>query len=88
MALRLLINGKKAALPELRAAVHKLRKRTPIEVRVTWEAGDIERLVKEAQQEGCQRLAVAGGDGSVKEIADALMRLQADRRPELAIVPL
>lgn len=86
--LRLILNGKKAGLDELRSAIFKARELSDIEVRVTWEAGDVDRLVKEAYQDKCSRLLIGGGDGSVKEVVDALMKLPADTRPELAILPL
>ncbi|WP_083926981.1 diacylglycerol kinase family protein [Colwellia piezophila] len=50
--------------------------------------GDVARLVKEARDEGCQRLIVGGGDGTVKEIVEALMHQSFRGRLELAILPL
>jgi len=86
---RLVLNGKKSGLPEIRAAVGSLRERGfELEVRVTWEAGDAVRLVREAADEGVARVIVGGGDGSVNEVANGLMALEAARRPELAILPL
>ncbi|MFC7337300.1 lipid kinase YegS [Haloferula chungangensis] len=86
--MRIILNGKKAGLESVRSAIRHAREEGPLEVRVTWESGDIERLVGEALAEGCSRLVVGGGDGSVKEITDALMKYPAERRPELAILPL
>lgn len=88
MDLRLILNGKKAAIEPVRAAIYSARSNQSIEVRVTWESGDVYRLVREAHNEGCQRLVVGGGDGTVKEIVDALMQLLPNERPELAILPL
>lgn len=59
-----------------------------VEVRVTWEYGDIIRFVKEAAEEGVPRVAVAGGDGSINEAANGLMALEEENRPELAILPM
>lgn len=86
--MRVILNGKKAGLGSVRSAILRARDEGPVDVRVTWEAGDIARFVSEAVAEGCSRLVVGGGDGSVKEIADALLRCRADKRPELAILPL
>ena len=86
--MRIILNGKKAGIATVRSAIYDARKRGPLEVRVTWEAGDVARLVDEAIADGCPRLVVGGGDGSVKEIVDALMRHDAKARPELAIMPL
>ena len=88
MDIRILINGKKAGLEPVRSAIFKARESGVVEVRSTWEGGDIKRLVQEAINEGCQRLVAGGGDGTVNEVADALLKLPADDRPELAVLPL
>lgn len=93
MAIRLIINGKKAQSPEIRDAITLLRKQGyAIEVRVTWEGGDVQRLITEAYQQGwnCpeKKLIIGGGDGSVQEVASALMRLEDAERPSIGILPL
>lgn len=88
MSIRIILNGKKAALDSVRNAIYQVREDGPVEVRTTWEKGDVQRLVHEASAEGCQRLVAGGGDGTVKEVADALMQLKQEDRPELAILPL
>jgi len=88
MDIRVILNGKKAGLEPVRSAIFSARESGPVDVRVTWEAGDVFRLVQEACAEGCQRLVAGGGDGTVNEVADALLQLPADVRPELAILPL
>ena len=75
-------------MENVRQAVFAARERGEVEVRVTWEGGDAERLVKEAVAEGCQRLVAGGGDGSINEIVNAIMQLPAAERPELAVLPL
>ncbi len=85
---RLIINGKKAGLESVRSAIYQARQNSDIDVRVTWESGDVSRLVNEAYAEDCKRLVIGGGDGSVKEMVDALMQLPENKRPELAILPL
>jgi lipid kinase YegS len=88
MRIRVILNGKKAALDPVRNAIYQARADGPVEVRTTWETGDVQRLVQEACAEGCTRLVAGGGDGTVKEVVDAFMRLQQGDRPELAILPL
>jgi len=88
MDIRILLNGKKAGLEPVRSAIFKSRESGKVEVRATWEGGDVERLVHEAVHDGCQRVVAAGGDGTVKEVADAILHLSADERPELAVMPL
>ncbi|MEA3468198.1 MAG: lipid kinase YegS [Thermodesulfobacteriota bacterium] len=89
MMIRIILNGKKAGLNEVRSAISILRQESSgIEVRVTWEHGDGERLVKEASQEGIQRIVAAGGDGTLNEIVNGIAKLESNKRPELAILPL
>ena len=74
----------------MRDAIYQAREKISddIEVRVTWEYGDVHRFVKEAFADGVERVVAGGGDGSVNEVVDALMGLPRERRPELAIMPL
>ncbi|MDW2453919.1 lipid kinase YegS [Vibrio sp. 1249-1] len=87
--IRAILNGKKAGNPELRDAIMKMRdKGIDVQVRVTWESQDMPRLVKEAVDEGIERIVVAGGDGTVNEAASAVIQIDEEKRPELAIIPL
>jgi lipid kinase YegS len=88
MDIRIILNGKKAGNESVRAAIYELRKNSRVEVRSTWESGDVLRLVQEACNDGCTRLVAGGGDGTVKETVDALMSIPNSERPELAILPL
>ena len=88
MGIRVILNGKKAGLEPVRAAIFSARENGPVEVRVTWEGGDVNRLVQEASAEGCRRLVAGGGDGTVNEVVDAVLKLPAEKRPEVAILPL
>lgn len=88
MDIRVILNGKKSGLEPVRSAIFAAREHGNVEVRVTWEAGDVGRLVQEGVVEGCQRLVAGGGDGTVNEMVDAVLKLPTDDRPELAILPL
>ncbi|MEP3259830.1 MAG: lipid kinase YegS, partial [Roseibium sp.] len=63
--LRLILHGKAAARDDVRAAVSAVRERGhKVSVRVTWEAGDAQRLVQEALLEAKREkidTLVAGG---------------------------
>jgi len=86
--LRLVVNGKAAADPQLRSAVSVLRQEgVPIDIRVTWEAGDAARYAAEATIEGIEGIVAAGGDGTVNEVASGI--LSADQAPQnaMAVVP-
>ncbi len=87
--IRIILNGKKADDEDVRYAVSVLREEGyRVEVRVTWEAGDAERMVHEASREGVERIVVAGGDGSINEVVNGLMALPQKERPVLAILPM
>lgn len=85
---RLILNGKKAGLKNVRTAVESARRLGTVEVRVTWEGGDVLRFVRDAVADGCPRIVAGGGDGTVKETVDALMRIPEKSRPEMAVLPL
>ncbi len=87
--LRLLVNGKSAHSPALREVVEATRaKGSRLEVTVTWEAGDAVRLAEQAGKDGVARLIVAGGDGTVNEAVNGLMRLSREDRPALGVLPM
>jgi len=87
---RLVLHGKQAQNPAVRAAVGETRAAGHrIEVRVTWEAGDAARLAEEASRLGIERVAAGGGDGTINEVAAGLLAARAGGRgPALCIVPL
>ena len=70
----LILNGKKADRPEIRQAVNTLRDdEHQLDVRVTWEAGDIHRYIDEACRRNIEHVVVGGGDGSVNEAANSIL---------------
>ena len=85
----IILNGKKAGIPTVREVISAFRKEVnDLQVRVTYEYGDVERFMLEAVQNGVERLIIGGGDGSVNEVVDAMAKLPREARPELAILPL
>jgi diacylglycerol kinase (ATP) len=50
-------------------------------------AGHAEELAQQAAQKGAGLVVAVGGDGTVHEVANGLMRVGTDRRPELATIP-
>lgn len=83
----LILHGKQAANDQVREAVGALRERGgTIDVRVTWEAGDAQRLVGEALAAGYQRIVAGGGDGTLRDVAEAMGL--ADTQASLALLPL
>lgn len=85
----LVLNGKSADNPQLRDAIGLLRDEgVEIHVRVTWEKGDAQRYVDEACQLGVETVIAGGGDGTINEVATALIQCQGNAVPALGILPL
>ncbi|MCT8167134.1 MULTISPECIES: lipid kinase YegS [unclassified Pseudomonas] len=83
----LILHGKQAANDDVREAVGALRERgSAIDVRVTWEAGDAQRLVGEALAAGYERIVAGGGDGTLRDVAEAMGLARTDA--SLALLPL
>ncbi|WP_373387891.1 lipid kinase YegS [Pseudomonas alcaligenes] len=83
----LILHGKQAQNEEVRAAVLALRERGwQLAVRLTWEGGDAARLVQEALDAGYSTLIAGGGDGTLREVAEALAL--AGGQASLALLPL
>jgi len=83
----LILHGKQAQNEEVRAAVLALRERGwQLAVRLTWEGGDAARLVQEALAAGYPTLITGGGDGTLREVAEALAL--AGGQASLALLPL
>ncbi|DBA94999.1 TPA: hypothetical protein ACH3X1_002521 [Trebouxia sp. C0004] len=85
-----LLNGKKSSDRHLRAAVKHLRDEGhQVDVRVTWEQADTERYVAEAMASGTvDAIVAAGGDGTVNEVASALVKLDAPESLSMAVIPM
>ena len=88
---RLILNGKSAGDDDVRDAVTALRSQgVQLDVRVTWEAGDAERYVAEAIDDGIDTIVAGGGDGTLSEVATTLAHRDAaaDTLPTLGLLPL
>ncbi|MGE8385144.1 MAG: lipid kinase YegS, partial [Pseudomonas putida] len=83
----LILHGKQAMNEELRSAVRDLRDTGwVLDVRVTWEAGDAQRLVGEALAAGYSHIVAGGGDGTLRDVAEAMGLACAEA--SLALLPL
>ena len=49
--------------------------------------GHVAELTRRAAEDGASLVVVAGGDGTVNEAVNGLMRASPERRPELAVLP-
>lgn len=87
----LILNGKSAGRADVRAAVKAMRGRgVRLDVRVTWEHGDAERMVDDAVAAGVDTVVAGGGDGTLGVVAGAMARRaeDADALPALGLLPL
>jgi lipid kinase YegS len=87
--IRVILNGKGAASPEVRAAINRIREEgQPLEVRTTWEGGDAARFAGEALADEVDVLVAGGGDGTVHEVVNGLLETDPSPGLALAILPL
>jgi len=90
---RIILHGKAAGDTGVRAGVHRLRQeRHTVEVRVTWEPGDAQRLTAEAVAEAgggkIDCIVAGGGDGTINEVFAAAYAAGLPERCSLGILPL
>ncbi len=86
---RVILNGKGAANPHVRAAINRIRDEgQAMEVRCTWEGGDAARLAQEAMRDGIDVLVAGGGDGTIHEVVNGLMTAESTPELALGVLPL
>ena len=90
---RIILHGKAGGDAEVRTAVRQLRQEQHIvEVRVTWERGDAQRLTAEAIAEaGVSKIdciVAGGGDGTINEVFAAAYAAGLPPQCSLGILPL
>ena len=85
----LILNGKSAGNDVLRQAITELREDgARIHVRVTFEKGDAARYIDEGIRLGVKTIISGGGDGTINEIASALIDLPPANRPVMVFCRL
>lgn len=91
--IRIILHGKAAGNGGVRSAVHTLRQAGHIvEVRVTWEPGDAQRLTTEAVAEAgggkIDCIVAGGGDGTINEVFTTAYAVGLPAECSLGILPL
>ena len=86
----IILNGKKAGYDVVRSAIATFRKETKrvVKVRVTYEYGDVDRFLIEALADEVELVIIGGGDGSVNELVNSMMKFPKEKRVKFAILPL
>ncbi|WXL24181.1 lipid kinase YegS [Ectopseudomonas mendocina] len=83
----LILHGKQAMNEDVRAAVAQRRELGwQLDVRVTWEGGDAQRIVNEGLEAGYPILIAGGGDGTLRDVAEAMAK--AKTQASLVLMPL
>ena len=83
----LILHGKQAMNEDVRAAVEQQRANgRELVVRLTWEGGDAQRLVNEALEGGYKQIIAGGGDGTLRDVAEAMAL--ANTTASLVLLPL
>jgi diacylglycerol kinase (ATP) len=77
-------SGKATQLAELRTALQD----HPVRWTDLTEQADLPRAILAGVDSGVRTVVAAGGDGTVNLLVNALMRIDPERRPRLAVVPL
>jgi lipid kinase YegS len=87
--LRVILNGKKSALPQVRQAVAAVRKDGhEVDVRVTWESGDAARFAAEALDDDIDVIVAGGGDGTINEVVNGIFERTEKPEKTVGVMPL
>lgn len=85
--LRLILNGKALDRTDIRLAIDEIRQAgIRIDLAVTRRLGDATRFASVSTRL-CDVVVAAGGDGTIQEVAEGLLRVKSTRRPSLALLP-
>jgi diacylglycerol kinase (ATP) len=77
-----------ALLHERVTAASEKDQRYDLDWVLTEQPGHATVLAEQAARDGCDIIVAVGGDGTVHEIINGLMHIEADRRPTLGIIPV
>lgn len=77
-----------ALLHERAAAASEKGQSYDLDWVLTEQPGHAVVLAEQAAQEGFDVIVAIGGDGTVHEVINGLMRIEADKRPTLGIIPV
>ncbi|SNB67885.1 lipid kinase YegS [Arboricoccus pini] len=85
--LRLILNGKSADRADIRLAIEEMRQAgTRVDLAITHRLGDATHLASISTRL-CDVVVAAGGDGTIQEVVEGILRVRPTRRPSLALLP-
>jgi len=88
-SLLIALHGKQAGNTAVQKAVAAVRDAGhKVEVRVTWEPGDVARFVLEAIAMAADSVVAGGGDGTINEVTQALVASDVTANLSLGVLPL
>jgi len=90
MKIRLLLNGQKRENPRVNEAITWVRQHHffALDLHTIYDPSEIDTMLRDAVEDGIERIIAGGGDGTLNLVLNALMRLPKETRPEMAILPV
>ena len=90
MKIRLLLNGQKKENPRIDEAITWVRQHHffALDLHTIYDPSQIDTMLRDAVEDGIDRIIAGGGDGTLNLVLNALMRLPENERPEMAILPV
>ena len=71
----LVLHKKSCTKPEVKVAVKHVRESgIDVDVYIPWSRKDLRRFVRQAIEDGAERIVAGGGDGTLKAVVNALIR--------------
>ena len=85
----LVLHKKSCTRPEVKAAVKHVRESgIDVDVYIPWSRKDLRRFVRQAIEDGAERIVAGGGDGTLNAVVNALIRGDIRPKASLGILPL
>ena len=85
----LVLHKKSCTRPEVKAAVEHVRESgIDVDVYIPWSRKDLRRFVRQAIEDGAERIVAGGGDGTLNAVVNALIREDIRPQASLGILPL